>query len=88
MYDLTVVGGGPAGATCARLAAEAGLGLLHKSFKHTELIFQVAAEDQEMKAYLTDIVSRITTFSEVRNKIMKRMLTKHPLKAIKLGLNG
>ena len=63
-------------------------GLLHKSFKHTELIFQVAAEDQEMKAYLTDILSRITTFSEVRNKIMKRMLTKHPLKAIKLGLNG
>ena len=25
MYDLTVVGGGPAGATCARLAADAGL---------------------------------------------------------------
>ncbi|MFW9809868.1 MAG: NAD(P)/FAD-dependent oxidoreductase, partial [Candidatus Thorarchaeota archaeon] len=25
MYDLTVIGGGPAGATCARIAANAGL---------------------------------------------------------------
>jgi flavin-dependent dehydrogenase len=28
LYDLTVVGGGPAGATCARRAAEAGLDVL------------------------------------------------------------
>ncbi|MCK5152533.1 MAG: NAD(P)/FAD-dependent oxidoreductase, partial [Candidatus Thorarchaeota archaeon] len=63
-------------------------GILHKSFKHTDLLFQVAEEDQEMMEYLTYIVSRITTFAEVRNKIIKRMLTKHPLKAIKLGLKG
>lgn len=63
-------------------------GMLHKSHKHTDLLFQIAAEDPVMRTYLTDIVSRITTFSEVRTKISKRMLAKHPLKAIKLGLKG
>ncbi len=62
-------------------------GILHKSYKHTDLLFQVAAEDPIMQSYLTNIVSRVTTVSEVRNKLVKRMLTKHPLKAIKLGLS-
>jgi len=63
-------------------------GILHKSHKHTDLLFQVAAEDSVMQTYLTDLVSRITTASEVRTKIIKRMFTKHPLKSIRLGLRG
>jgi geranylgeranyl reductase family protein len=63
-------------------------GILHKSHKHTDLLFQVAAEDSVMQTYLTDLVSRITTASEIRTKIIKRMLTKHPLKSIRLGLRG
>ncbi|MHA2351747.1 MAG: NAD(P)/FAD-dependent oxidoreductase [Candidatus Thorarchaeota archaeon] len=63
-------------------------GILHKSHKHTDLLFQVAAEDPVMQTYLTDVVSRVTTLSEVRTKIVKRMLTKHPLKSIRLGLRG
>jgi flavin-dependent dehydrogenase len=63
-------------------------GLLHKSYKHTDLLFQIAAEDPMMQTFLTDIVSRVMTFSQIRNKIVTRMLTRHPLKAIRLGLRG
>ncbi|MHA2322797.1 MAG: geranylgeranyl reductase family protein [Candidatus Thorarchaeota archaeon] len=63
-------------------------GLLHKSHKHTDLLFQIAEEDPVMQMYLTDIVSRVTTFSDVRIKVVTRLLTKHPLKAIRLGLKG
>ena len=63
-------------------------GILHKSQKHTELLFQIVAEDPEMLRYMTDIVSRGTTFSDVRDQVMKRLLSKHPLKALRLGLRG
>lgn len=63
-------------------------GLLHKSHKHTDLLFQIAAEDPVMQTYLTNTVSRVTSFSEIKTKIVKRMLTKHLLKAIRLGLKG
>ena len=63
-------------------------GILYKSQKHTELLFQIVAEDLEMQRYLTDIVSRVTTFSDVRSQVMKRLLSKHPLKALRLGLRG
>ena len=60
--------------------------LLHKSSNNKDLLFQIAAEDSIMMKYMTDLVSRVTAFSEVRSKIVKRMLTKHPLKSIRLGL--
>ena len=63
-------------------------GILHKSQKHTELLFQIVAEDPVMLGYMTDIVSRITTFSDVRSQVMKRLLSKHPLKSLRLGLRG
>jgi geranylgeranyl reductase family protein len=63
-------------------------GILHKSFKHTDLLFRVAAEDPVMRDHLTNVVSRVSTFSEIRTKIIARMITKHPLKAVRLGLKG
>lgn len=59
--------------------------VLHKSDKHTELLFQIATEDLVMRKYMTDIVSRVTTFSDMKVRIGKRMLSKHPLKSVRLG---
>jgi geranylgeranyl reductase family protein len=63
-------------------------GILNKSHKHMELMFQIVAEDPVMQMYMTDIVSRVTTLSDVRVQIVKRLLSKHPLKALRLGLRG
>ncbi|MFW9838688.1 MAG: geranylgeranyl reductase family protein [Candidatus Thorarchaeota archaeon] len=63
-------------------------GILNRSRRHTDILFHVAAEDALMKEYMTNIVSRVTTFSDVKSKVMKRMLTKHPLKSIRLGLRS
>jgi geranylgeranyl reductase family protein len=60
--------------------------ILHKSPNNRDLLFQIAAEDPVMMNYMTNLVSRITTFTEVRSKIVKRMLTRHPLKSIRLGI--
>ena len=61
-------------------------GILHKSHKNTDLLFQITSEDPVMMELMTNLVSRLTTFSEVRTRIVKRLLTKHPLRAIRLGL--
>lgn len=63
-------------------------GILNKSHKHMELLFQIVAEDPVMRMYMTDIVSRVTKMSDVRIQIGKRLLSKHPLKALRLGLRG
>ena len=61
-------------------------GLLNKSYKHMELLFQIVADDPVVRRYMTDIVSRVTTLSDVRVQLGKRLLSKHPLKALRLGL--
>ncbi|MFW9832356.1 MAG: NAD(P)/FAD-dependent oxidoreductase [Candidatus Thorarchaeota archaeon] len=61
-------------------------GILHRSYKHTDLLFQIASEDPVMRKYFTNVVARIATFSEYRTKIVKRMLTRHTMKALRLGL--
>ena len=60
--------------------------ILHKSQKHAELILQIADEDPVMRRYMTDVLSRVTRFSDMRMKIGKRMLSKHPIKSMRLGL--
>jgi flavin-dependent dehydrogenase len=61
--------------------------ILHRSHKNTDLLFQIAAEDPVMQVNLTNFVSRAMPIYEVKSKILKRMLSKHPLKSIKLGLS-
>jgi geranylgeranyl reductase family protein len=61
--------------------------ILHRSHKNTDLLFQIAAEDPVMQVNLTNFVSRAMPIYEVKSKIVKRMLSKHPLKSIKLGLS-
>ncbi|MFX1559670.1 MAG: hypothetical protein ACFFBL_03715, partial [Promethearchaeota archaeon] len=62
--------------------------ILYRSHKNPDLLFQIAAEDSVMREYMTNLVSRVTPFSEIRSKIVKRMLSKHPMKSIRLGLIG
>ncbi|MGY5859487.1 MAG: NAD(P)/FAD-dependent oxidoreductase [Candidatus Thorarchaeota archaeon] len=61
-------------------------GILYKSENNLEMLFDIIDKDQTMSDYFTDIFTRITPYSELKFKIAKRLLTKHPLKAIKLGL--
>jgi len=60
--------------------------ILHRSPKHSELLFQMVDEDPVMRNYFTDVLSRVVPFSNMKGKIGKRMLSKHPLKALQLGL--
>ena len=61
VYDLTVVGGGPAGATCARRAAEAGLDvvLLEKAYHPREKPCGGALGPQSIRILDLDISSVI-----------------------------
>jgi len=61
-------------------------GILYKSENNLESIFDIIDKDQTMCDYFTDVFTRITPYSELKFKIAKRLLAKHPLKAIKLGL--
>ncbi|MHA1851097.1 MAG: NAD(P)/FAD-dependent oxidoreductase [Candidatus Thorarchaeota archaeon] len=61
-------------------------GILYKSESNLELLFDIIDRDKTLSDYFTDIFTRITPYSELKFKIAKRLLTKHPLKAIKLGL--
>ena len=59
--------------------------VLNKSHQNIDLVCTVADEDSQMKEYLTDLVTRAGTSSELRRKITRRLITHHPIKAIKLG---
>ena len=61
-------------------------GILHKSDTNLELICKIVDDDPLMKEYLMDILIRTSKLSELRTTIVKRLLTHHPLKAIRLGL--
>jgi geranylgeranyl reductase family protein len=60
--------------------------ILYKSESNLEAICDILDSDQILREYFTDIFVRITPFSKLKYKIAKRLLTKHPRKAIKLGL--
>ncbi len=59
--------------------------ILYKSESNLELIFDILDRDQVLREYFTDIFVRITPYSKLKYKIAKRLLTRHPRKAIKLG---
>jgi len=60
-------------------------GIMYKSEKNLEMLFDIIDDDQMMSGYFADIFTRVTPFSELKMKIAKRLLSRHPLKAIKLG---
>jgi geranylgeranyl reductase family protein len=60
-------------------------GIMYKSDANLEILFNIIDDDAIMKEYLSDIFTRITPYSKLKYKIAKRLLTKHPKKAINLG---
>ena len=60
-------------------------GILYKSESNLELIFDLIDKDRALREYFTDIFVRITPYSKMKYKIAKRLLSKHPRAAIKLG---
>jgi len=58
--------------------------ILLKSNKNMELACQAAYTDQTLREYVMELVMGIRPYKELRNRILKRLLLKHPLKALKL----
>ena len=59
--------------------------ILYKSDSNLEILFDIIDDDELVKEYMLDIFTRIKPYSKLKYKIAKRLLTKHPLKGIKLG---
>jgi flavin-dependent dehydrogenase len=60
--------------------------IFYKSNENLEMLFDIVDDDPRVCEYMTDILTRHSTFSELKYKLAKRLLTRHPRKAIKLGL--
>ncbi len=61
-------------------------GIMYKSESNLEMLCDILDDDAIMREYLSDIFARITPYSKLKYKIAKRLVTKHPRKAIKLGI--
>ncbi|MFW9768851.1 MAG: geranylgeranyl reductase family protein [Candidatus Thorarchaeota archaeon] len=57
---------------------------LFKSNKNMEIACQAAHTDRKLLEYLIDLVMGIKSYKETRNKLLKRLLQKHPRKALSL----
>jgi flavin-dependent dehydrogenase len=58
--------------------------LLFNSEKNMELAIQMAAKDEVMRSYMTDLIGGLRPYSELRIALMKRVLARHPLSGIKM----
>jgi geranylgeranyl reductase family protein len=58
--------------------------LLFNSEKNMELAIQMAARDDVMRSHMTDLIGGLRSYSELRNAMMKRVLTRHPQTGLKM----
>jgi geranylgeranyl reductase family protein len=58
--------------------------LLFNSEENMELAVQMAARDEVMRGHMTDLIGGLRPYSELRNALMKRVLTKHPGTGLKM----
>ena len=58
--------------------------LLFNSEKNMELGIQMAANDEVMRSHMTDLIGGLRPYSEIRSALVKRVLTRHPLKGLKM----
>lgn len=59
-------------------------GMMFHSVESMELVCQMAYEDKIMREYTMELVMALRPYRESRNRMMKRMLRKHPKKAIQM----
>jgi geranylgeranyl reductase family protein len=58
--------------------------LLFNSEKNMELAIQMAARDEVMQSHMTDLIGGLKPYSELRNALVKRVLTRHPREGLKM----
>lgn len=58
--------------------------LLFKSRENVELVFRIAKEDPMMRQYILDFIGGVRSYSQISRDMTKRMLSRHPLKTLKL----
>ncbi len=61
--------------------------LLFKSERNSELVLKMASEDAILRELMIDLVTGSRPYKKMRISIAKHLLTHHPLKAVRLGLN-
>ena len=49
-----------------------------------ELVVQMAASDDYMRDRMVELIGGLKPYTELRKAIMKRVITKHPMKGLKL----
>jgi flavin-dependent dehydrogenase len=59
--------------------------ILYKSSSNTELVCKIAQEDPVMGELMLDIIANTKPMPELKIALIKRLVTRHPLKALRLG---
>jgi geranylgeranyl reductase family protein len=59
-------------------------GIMFHSIKSMELVCQMAHDDRVMNDYTFDMIIALKSSKQSRNRMVKRMLRKHPVKALKM----
>jgi geranylgeranyl reductase family protein len=58
--------------------------LLFNSQENMERIVQMAADDEVIRGYMTDLIGGLRPYSDLRMDIMKRVVTRHTLTGLKM----
>ena len=58
--------------------------MLFHSKENMEWACQMAHDDEVMRELTLDLIIGLRPYKEIRNRMVKRMLRKHPLKALKM----
>ena len=58
--------------------------MLFHSKENMERACQMAHDDKVMRELTLDLIIGLRPYKEIRNRMVKRMLRKHPLKALKM----
>ena len=59
-------------------------GMMFHSIKSMELVCQMAHDDDVMNDYTFDMIVGLKSSKQSRNRMVKRMLRKHPTKALRM----
>ncbi|MFQ5831174.1 MAG: geranylgeranyl reductase family protein [Candidatus Thorarchaeota archaeon] len=60
--------------------------ILFKSKKNMSIVFRIAEKDPVMREYIIDFVTGTQPLPQVRKKMTRRMLSRHPMMALRLRL--
>jgi hypothetical protein len=59
-------------------------GMMFHSIKSMELVCQMAHDDKVMNDYTFDMIIGLKSSKQSRNRMVKRMLRKHPINALRM----